>query len=58
MRTRRLMLAVGLIAVAACSSSDITSSNTIAADLRGTWTQTGLGVGRSRKFTLQVSGTT
>lgn len=57
MRMRRLMLAVGLVTVAACSSSDITNSNTVAADLRGTWTQTGLGAG-SRVFTLQVVGTT
>ena len=58
MQIRRLMLAVSLVSVAACSSSDITNPNTIAAALRGTWTQTGLGVGSSRVFTLQVIGTT
>lgn len=58
MHMRRLMLAVGLVAVAACSSSDITNPNTIAADLRGMWTETGLVVGSSRIFLLQVTGTT
>ena len=58
MQIRRLMLAVSLVSVAACSSSGLTDPNTIAADLRGTWTQTGLGVGSSRVFTLQVMGTT
>jgi len=58
MQMRRLMLAVSLVSVAACSSSDITNANTIATDLRGTWTQTGLGVGSSLVFTLHVTGTT
>lgn len=58
MQIRRLMLAMSLVSVAACSSSDLTNPNTIAADLRGMWSQTSLGVGSSRIFVLQVTGTT
>lgn len=58
MHMRRLMLVLALGSVAACSSSGVTNPNTIAAELRGTWTETGLGVGSSLVFTLQVTGTT
>ena len=58
MHMRRLILALALGSVAACSSSGVTNPNTIAAELRGTWTQTGLGVGSSRVLTLHVTGTT
>lgn len=58
MHMRRLILALAIGSVAACSSSGVTNPNTVAADLRGTWTQTGLGAGSSRVFTVQVSGTT
>jgi hypothetical protein len=58
MHLHRLILAVALGSAAACSSNGITDSNRVAAELRGTWTQTGLGAGSSRVLTLQVTGTT